>query len=59
MKILFYLLAIVAGAFGLFALVRATEAALSGGGLNSVQFVIGIIGIILATLWVKRARAAK
>lgn len=58
MKILFYLLAIVAGAFGLLALLRATEAALSGGGLNGVQFVIGIIGIILATLWVKRAKAA-
>lgn len=59
MKIVFYLLAIVAGAFGLLALIRATEASLSGGGLNSIQFVIGIIGIILATLWVKRARAVK
>ena len=58
MKILFYLLAIIAGALGLFALIRATEVALSGGGLNGVQFVIGIAGIILATLWVKRARAA-
>ena len=59
MKILFYLLAIVAGAFGLLALIRATEASLSGGGLNGVQFVIGIVGIIIATLWIKRARAAK
>jgi hypothetical protein len=59
MKILFYLLAIVAGAFGLIALIRATEEALASGGLNTVQFVIGIVGIILATLWVKRARAAK
>lgn len=59
MKILFYLLALIAGAFGLLALTRATEVALSGGGLNGVQFVIGIFGIILATLWVKRARAAK
>jgi hypothetical protein len=59
MKILFYLLALVAGTFGLIALFRATESALAGGGLDAVQFVIGIIGIILATLWVKRARAAK
>lgn len=40
-------------------LVRAVESSLSEGGLNTVQFVIGIVGIILATLWVKRARAAK
>jgi uncharacterized membrane protein len=58
MKILFYLLALAAGTFGLIALVRAVESALSDGGLNTVQFVIGIVGIILATLWVKRARAA-
>ena len=59
MKIVFYLLAIVAGAFGLLALIRSTETALTGGGLNGIQFVIGVVGIILATLWVKRARAAK
>ena len=43
MRILFYLLALIAGTFGLLALVRATEAALSGGGLNGVQFVTGIM----------------
>ena len=59
MKILFYILALVAGAFGMLSLVRAVESSLSEGGLNTVQFVIGIVGIILATLWVKRARAAK
>ena len=59
MRILFYVLALVAGAFGMLALVRAVESSLSDGGFNSVQFVIGIVGIILATLWVKRARAVK
>lgn len=58
MKILFYVLALVAGAFGLLALSRATQEALETGGFNTAQFVIGIVGIILATLWVKRARAA-
>ena len=59
MKILFSLLALVAGAFGLLALTRATEMALSGGGFSAPQFLIGIVGIFLATLWVKRARSAK
>ena len=59
MKILFYVMALAAGAFGMLALVRAVETSLTGGGLNSIQFVIGIVGIILATLWVKRARAVK
>ena len=59
MKILFYFLSLVAATFGLIALFRATESALAGGGVDMIQFVIGVIGIILATLWVKRARAAK
>ena len=59
MKILFYVLALVAGAFGMLSLLRAVESSLTDGGLNSVQFIIGIVGIILATLWVKRARAVK
>jgi len=59
MKILFYLLALVAATFGLIAIFRATETALAGGGVDMIQFVIGIIGIFLASLWVMRARSAK
>jgi hypothetical protein len=59
MKILFYVLALVAGTFGLISLFRATENALAGGGLDPLQFVIGVVGIFLAALWVMRARAAK
>ena len=59
MKILFYLLALVAATFGLIALFQASQSALEGGGLNAVQFIIGIVGIFLAALWVMRARAAK
>lgn len=57
MKILFYVLAIAAGAFGFLGLFRAMENALAGNGLEITQLVIGIIGILLATLWVKRARS--
>ncbi|MEO5858613.1 MAG: hypothetical protein ABIR33_06655 [Pyrinomonadaceae bacterium] len=59
MKILFYFLALIAATLGLIALFRATETALGGGGVDIIQFVIGVIGILLASLWVMRARAAK
>ena len=59
MKILFYLLALVASAFALIALFRAIETVLAGGGVDIIQFVIGVIGIFLASLWVMRARSAK
>lgn len=58
MKILFYLLAFIAGTFGLISLVGAVESSLTGG-FNPIQFVIGIVGIFLATLWVMRVRALK
>jgi len=59
MKILFYVMALAAGVFGLLVLVRAVQSVLAGGGFDVVQFAIAIIGIFLATLWVKRAKAAK
>ena len=59
MKILFYLLALVAATFGLIAIFRATETALAGGGVDMIQFVVGTIGIFLASLWVMRARSSK
>lgn len=59
MKILFYILAMLAGLFGLLALFRATESALAGNGIDTVQFIIGIVGIFLASLWIMRARSAK
>ena len=59
MKVLFYLLALVAGTFGMIALFRATQSALAEGGIDIVQFIVGIVGIFLAALWVMRARAAK
>jgi len=58
MRILFYILALAAGALGFLALLRAVENALSGNGLELTQLVIGVVGLFLAVLWVKRARAA-
>lgn len=59
MKILFYVLALGAGIFGLLVLFQAVQRALSDGGVDIFQFAIGVIGIVLAFLWMMRAKAAK
>lgn len=59
MKIILYLFALVAGALGFYYLLRAIETSLAGGGIDAVRFVIGIVGIFLAALWVMRARSVK
>ena len=59
MRILFYLLAAVAGLFGVLSLFRMIEHLLVGDGLQPAQLTIGAIGILLAVIWVKRARATK
>ena len=57
MKILFYILAIAAGAFGFLGLIRAIEYSINGHGFEFVQICVGAIGIALALFWIKRARA--
>lgn len=59
MKYLLYILAAVAGLFGLISLFRAIEHLLTGGGFQIVQLVIGVVGIFLCWLWVMRARSIK
>ena len=59
MKIMLYLFALAAGGLGLYFLTRAVQTLLAGGGMDPISFVIGIVGIFLAALWVMRARAAK
>ena len=59
MKILFYVLAGAAGLLGLLAIFRTVEHMLAGDGLQSTQLVVGVVGIVLATLWIKRARDAR
>jgi uncharacterized membrane protein len=59
MKILFYALAAGAGLIGILGLVRVFEQLLVGQGLEPVQLVIAVVGILLAMLWIKRARSFK
>lgn len=58
MRILFYVLAIAAAALGFLGLFRAMENALAGNAFEITQFVVGVVGLLLAFLWIKRARAA-
>lgn len=57
MRILFYVFAVGAATLGFLGLFRSVERALSGEGLDFAQFVIGAIGLLLAFVWIKRARA--
>lgn len=58
MRVLFYVLAAAAGLLGLLSLIRTVEHLMAGDGLQMTQLVIGVVGIVLALLWIKRARAA-
>lgn len=57
MRILFYVLAVGAATLGFLGLFRSIERALVGEGLDFAQFVIGVVGLLLAFVWIKRARA--
>ena len=59
MKVLFYVLAFAAGGLGFLGLLRSVEHAMAGNGLEFSQFVIGVIGVVLALIWIKRARAVR
>ncbi len=56
MKILFYVLATAAGLFGALGLFRTFEHLLAGDGLRPIQLAFGVVGVLLAIIWVKRAR---
>ena len=55
MKIVFYVMATFAAAFGVLCLLRGSEALIDGS-LSSVELLLGIVGICLAMIWMKRAR---
>ena len=59
MKVLFYVLAIAAGALGILGLLRSIEHMMAGNGLEFGQFAVGITGVVLGVFWIKRARAAR
>ena len=58
MKIIWYLLALVLGAFGALGLVRSIERLIGGAGVLPVQILIGLVGLVLAWLCFKKARSA-
>jgi len=57
MKALFYIIAVIFGLFGLLSLVRFLETAAFGGGILPVQLLIGVVGIGVAIVCIKKARA--
>ena len=57
MKIIYYLLAAFFGLIGVLSLLRTMEILLTGGGLKPVQLLIGLIGLAVAAVCLKKARA--
>jgi hypothetical protein len=57
MKILFYFLTFIFGAYGILAVLRTIELLATGGGFNPVTLLFGIVGLFLAAVCLKKARA--
>ena len=58
MKIVWYLLAAILGAFGVLGLLRSVELLATGAGGSPIQMVIGLIGLLLAWQCVRKARSS-
>ena len=56
MKILFYVLAALVAGFAFWSLIQGVQAYLNGEGFQVTPFGIAIVGILLAGLWLKRAK---
>ena len=57
MKIMFYVLAILVAGFAFWSLIQGVQAYLSGEGFQITPFGIAVVGILLAGVWLKRAKA--
>ena len=57
MKSVWYLLAVVLGAFGALGLFRSFERLAAGAGVSPVQLIICLVGFLLAWRCVAKARA--
>lgn len=55
MRIFYYVLTVLFGAFGLLALGRAIEVS---GATRNPQLLFGVIGLVLAVFFLQRARAS-
>lgn len=57
MKFVLYLLTLLFGVFGILGLFRFVERFSAGEGLVPVQLLIGLTGLVLALLCLRRARS--
>ena len=57
MKIIFYVLAIVIASFAFWSLIDGVQAYLAGAGFQVIPFGIAVVGILLAGVWLKRAKS--
>jgi len=57
MKILFYFLTLVFGLYGVLGVLRTIELLATGGGFNPVTLLLGIVGLLIAGICLKKARA--
>jgi len=58
MRVVWYLLAAFLGVFGVLGWLRSIERLSSGAGVSPVQILIGLIGLLLAWLCVRKARSS-
>jgi len=57
MKIMFYVLAVLVAGFAFWSLLQGVQAYLNGEGFQITPFGIAVVGILLAGVWLKRAKA--
>jgi hypothetical protein len=57
MKVMFYVLAVAVAGFAFWSLIQGVQAYLAGGGFQVTPFAIAVIGILLAGIWLRRARS--
>ena len=57
MKIVWYLLVVVLGAFGALGLLRSIERLITGAGVSPIQIFIGLVALLLAWQCIRKARA--
>jgi hypothetical protein len=57
MKIMFYVLAVLVAGFAFWSLIQGVQAYLNGEGFQITPFGIAVVGILLAGVWLKRAKS--
>jgi len=54
---MFYVLAVLVAGFAFWSLIQGVQAYLNGEGFQITPFAIAIIGMLLAGIWLKRAKS--